>query len=91
MTAEAPGGSSCTSPSYPLIIPYHGHPKDVSLEVLLVCLAGWGEGAVKPGELGPAEGLGVLLPDAQVDGGGQAGLTGEMSEGLGQREEGEEW
>ena len=39
---------------------------------------GGGEGVVEPVELGPGEGVGVLLHEAQVDGGGETGLPGEM-------------
>ena len=55
-----------------------------------MCLAWRGEGGVQSVELGPGEGGGVLLPDAQLDRGGEAGLPGEVSVGLGQAEEREE-
>ena len=55
-----------------------------------MCLASGGEGVVHLVELGPSEGVGVLLLDAEVDRGGEAGLPGEVSVGLGQAEEREE-
>ena len=76
--------------SYPLSIPLDSHPQDVSLKVGRGCLAWRGEGVVDPVELGPGEGVRVLLLDAQVDRGGEAGLAGEVSEGLGLAEEREE-
>ena len=76
--------------SYPLRIPLDSHPQDVSLKVYRGCLAWRGEGVVDPVELGPGEGVRVLLPDAQVDRGGEAGLAGEVGEGLCQAEQREE-
>ena len=75
---------------YPLIVPLDRHPQDVSLKVSGVWLAGGGEGVVEPVELGPGEGVGVLLHEAQVDGGGETGLPREVRGWQSQTDHGEE-